>query len=339
MKCVIRPEKVFLGYLESDDEKTKFAYRDLFFYVIVTGEKQEVKITKSKAFIENNNSEVMSFTFSEKCLFENAKKYARLVGWDFTGLNLTEKSKIIFGFNLVFDDFFDVKNVKVVVQGKTVSKGEIVAEALQPLIHYESKTELKLPFKGAWYAVHTCDFLSGHKFEQSQRFALDFLKIDEKGRSYRGDGLRCEDYYAFAQPILAPADGIVVQTVDGVKENVPLHPPSEEEFKDNRIQAAGNFIVIDHQNWEYSFLAHLKNGSIKVKKGEKVKRGQPIALCGYSGYATEPGLHFHLMDGPYVFRSNGLPCYFTNFKSSVLGRKVKKAPVIPRDIVKNTPTK
>jgi hypothetical protein len=318
MKCAIRPEKVFLGYWESDDEKTKFAYRDLFFYVIVTGEKQEVKITKSKAFIENNNSEVMSFTFSEKCLLENAKKYARLVGWDFKGLNLTEKSKIIFGFNLVFDDFFDVKNVKVVVQGKTVSKGQIVAEALQPLIHYESKTELKLPFKGAWYAV---------------------LKIDEKGRSYRGDGLRCEDYYAFAQPILAPADGIVVQTVDGVKENVPLHPPSEEEFKHNRIQAAGNFIVIDHQNWEYSFLAHLKNGSIKVKKGEKVKRGQPIALCGYSGYATEPGLHFHLMDGPYVFRSNGLPCYFTNFKSSVLGRKVKKAPVIPRDIVKNTPTK
>lgn len=254
-------------------------------------------------------------------------------------MNLAEKSKIIFGFNLVFEDFFGVGNVKVVVQGKTASEEEIVAEVSQPVIRYKAKTKLILPFKGAWYAVHTCDFLSGHKLEQSQRFALDFLKIDERGRTYRGDGSRREDYYAFAQPILTPADGIVVEAVDGTEDNVPFHPPSEEEFKDDRIQAAGNFIVIDHQNGEYSFLAHLKNGSIKVKKGEKAKRGQPIALCGYSGYATQPGLHYHLMDGPHVFKSSGLPCYFTNFKSSVLGRKVKKAPVIPRDIVKNTPTK
>lgn len=75
---------------------------------------------------------------------------------------------------------------------------------------------------------------------------------------------------------------------------------------------AGNYIVIKHGESEYSTLAHLKCGSIKVSVGERVKKGQTLALCGNSGSSTEPHLHFQLQTGPSFYTSAGLPVRFDN---------------------------
>jgi murein DD-endopeptidase MepM/ murein hydrolase activator NlpD len=52
-------------------------------------------------------------------------------------------------------------------------------------------------------------------------------------------------------------------------------------------------------------------GSLRVKTGERVKRGQVLALVGNSGNSTEPHLHFHIVDsvaeGTSTLGADGLP--------------------------------
>ena len=53
----------------------------------------------------------------------------------------------------------------------------------------------------------------------------------------------------------------------------------------------GNCIIIDHGDY-YSLYAHILEGGIKVKEGQKVKRGQTIGLIGSTGNSSGPHLHF-----------------------------------------------
>jgi murein DD-endopeptidase MepM/ murein hydrolase activator NlpD len=66
----------------------------------------------------------------------------------------------------------------------------------------------------------------------------------------------------------------------------------------NPNQPEGNNVIIEHGNSEYSMLAHLNQGTISVKVGDFVKKGQVIGRCGNSGNSTEPHLNFQVMDTP-----------------------------------------
>jgi murein DD-endopeptidase MepM/ murein hydrolase activator NlpD len=70
---------------------------------------------------------------------------------------------------------------------------------------------------------------------------------------------------------------------------------------------AGNHIVLDLGGGRYAFYAHFQPGSLKVKVGDRVTRGQVIGLVGNSGNSTEPHLHFHISDGVSPLGSEGLP--------------------------------
>lgn len=58
----------------------------------------------------------------------------------------------------------------------------------------------------------------------------------------------------------------------------------------------GNFVVIRRAEGEYSFLAYLVPGSIRVVAGDRVARGQQIGRCGNSDHSMEPHLYFHVQD-------------------------------------------
>ena len=166
------------------------------------------------------------------------------------------------------------------------------------------ETKLSLPFKGRWLVFWGGDTreLNIHHDAPNQKFAFDFLGVNEHGKSRRGDSQVNEDYFAFGREVLAPADGIVTDVINGVRDNLPGSM--------NPYSAVGNAVIIEHRESEVSVLAHLKRGSVTVKVGDKVKRGQVIALCGNSGNSSEPHLHYHLQNTPIIQDGIGIKCYF-----------------------------
>ena len=64
----------------------------------------------------------------------------------------------------------------------------------------------------------------------------------------------------------------------------------------------------------YAFYAHLQPGSLRVKPGDKVRRGQVVGLVGNSGNSTEPHLHFHVSDANSPLGCEGLPYGLNSFE-------------------------
>lgn len=202
-------------------------------------------------------------------------------------------------------------------------KGTIVGIQIQPVIVYPdsdgTKTKLSygLPFKGEWLVFWGGgnEMHNYHYAIEGQRYAYD-LVVAKEGQSYKGDPALNESYYAFGQSIVAPGDGTVAAVVDDIADNEPVGAM-------NSSQPAGNYVVIDHGNGEFSYLAHLQKGSVKVKKGERVKKGQEIGLCGNSGNSSEPHLHFQVSDGPDLFSSKAIAVTFDGDVEMVQGDYVK----------------
>lgn len=115
------------------------------------------------------------------------------------------------------------------------------------------------PFAGTWTVARGgTDPETSHAWGvPNQRYAYDFIVTDEEGRSHVGGGKRLEDYYAFGQEILAPADGVVVAVCDGQRDfpcpGTGLVDPFARDVR-------GNFVVIRHGPRAYGVLAHLQRG-------------------------------------------------------------------------------
>ncbi|MFB6270216.1 MAG: M23 family metallopeptidase [Halobacterium sp.] len=166
-------------------------------------------------------------------------------------------------------------------------------------------TELSLPFDGEWTVVNggVTEATSHSWGIVSQRYAYDFLVTDDDGDTHADDGTSLDDYYAFGEPIRAPADGTVVKTKDGLRDFPrPGHGWVEWRTWDIR----GNHVVVKHADGEYSLLAHLKEGSVAVEPGDDVARGDVVGECGNSGHSGEPHLHYLLQDVENFWTAAGL---------------------------------
>jgi len=155
------------------------------------------------------------------------------------------------------------------------------------------------------------------------RYAYDFSPIDDSGALYRPDQWRPEHWLAYNAAVFAPAPGRVVSAANDVADNrfengrlIPGAAPM-----DPLAAVLGNHVVIDHRNGEYSVLAHLKAGTVTVKRDESVKGDQLLGRIGFSGdTGMHVHLHYHLATGPGV-DSSGLPSYFQRYRRFV-GRSV-----------------
>lgn len=179
-------------------------------------------------------------------------------------------------------------------------------EAPSPHEGKTPKTQLRLPFEGAWNVLwggRTWDD-NRHASVADQRYALDLLIWNADGTS-EGDGSRNDQYFCWGKSVLAPAAGKIVLVEDGVPDNAPgqVNPP----------KLYGNHLVIDHGNSEFSLLAHLQRGSIVVKPGQRVAAGAVLGKTGNSGVSTEPHLHYQLMDSAHWLKAHGLPAVFVGF--------------------------
>jgi hypothetical protein len=202
----------------------------------------------------------------------------------------------------------------VLLQMGIADDGEIVGLTVKPkpvladsrYLGYETRTPLRLPFEGQWYVVWGGRTLEQnyHAADRAQRFAIDVL-ISRNGVTHTGDASELENYYCWGQPILAPAAGTVVSASDDLPDN-PIGST-------DATHPAGNHVVLDFGNGEYGFLAHMREGSIRVAAGDTVAPDQELGRCGNSGNTSEPHLHFHLQTTPDLGSGEGLPAFFNRY--------------------------
>ena len=149
---------------------------------------------------------------------------------------------------------------------------------------------MKLPFWGEWKVTQAHNGEITHR--DKWRHAWDFEIFDEDGNTYDGSGDFLEDYYCYNKPVVAPADGVIVE----FEGNLPDNVIGDINIKNNW----GNSIVIKHADQFYSQVSHLKNESIKVVQGQSVKQGEIIAYSGNSGRSPYPHLHMQFQATPTI---------------------------------------
>ena len=182
---------------------------------------------------------------------------------------------------------------------------------------YVGSVEYSLPFNGKWVVANGgVDKENSHSWDiYPQRYAYDFLIMDNEASSYSGDEKNLNSYYCYGKDVLAPADGIVVAVYD--------------RFNDCRIvgggqtdsaasDIGGNRIVIQHAEYEFSTLCHLMPQSATVQVGQQVRRSDVIARCGNSGNTSEPHIHFQVQNTKNFYSSIGLPIRFTSIRKSLI---------------------
>jgi len=107
------------------------------------------------------------------------------------------------------------------------------------------------------------------KLHLSQRFAVDWNGVDAENRCVVGDPDITTNWIFYGKPVIAVADARVVGAVDRFSDQIPNHPnPVTLE------QADGNHVVLAVGHGRYAFYAHLKPGSVRVKRGDRVRRGE-----------------------------------------------------------------
>ncbi len=153
-----------------------------------------------------------------------------------------------------------------------------------------SLVPVQLPFWGEWKVTQGHN--GPHTHQGEWRHAWDFEVTDRDGNTFSGDGTHREDYLAYGKPVVAPADGVVEELVDGTEEN----EIGQVDLGNNW----GNTLVIRHGEGLYSKLSHLKPGSFRVAAGDHVRKGQVLAACGNSGRSPVPHLHFQLQATPWI---------------------------------------
>lgn len=152
----------------------------------------------------------------------------------------------------------------------------------------------------------------------ARRYALDWKKYGKDGKSWSGEQRDVRAYHAYGEKTVAVADGTVVTAQDGYPDNIPRTPAGFEPAVPVTMESvAGNRVVIDIGGGQFAYYAHLQPGSVRVKAGDRVKRGQVVGRVGNSGDARQPHLHFQLTNTPDIMASEGLPHLFDRYKARV----------------------
>lgn len=212
--------------------------------------------------------------------------------------------------------------------------GERTANGM--MLDLSTAVVLDFPLRGEWRALNTpAERVPSHGTDYfGQRYAFDFVQMDAGGRSfYRREtrdlvrhltvGLPASDFLCWDQPIHAAASGRVVAVGDGWPDRARAQvlweviratlfasgPRSGGDYR----PLTGNFVIVEGSDG-CALYAHLRQGTVRVRDGERVEAGDLIGAVGNSGNSTMPHLHFHLMDGPEPLTANGLLCTFRGYE-------------------------
>ncbi|MEO7308363.1 MAG: M23 family metallopeptidase [Ferruginibacter sp.] len=140
------------------------------------------------------------------------------------------------------------------------------------------------------------------------RYAYDFILLDKNNDQFIGDGKNDANYFGFGKPVYSVGDGKVIYASNVHKDDKKFDIPG---IATNPLELYGNCIAILHANNTVSIYGHLKQNSLKIKKGDIVKARQEIAAIGVSGSSFLPHLHFEVRTS-IAASAEGVPSYFSN---------------------------
>lgn len=252
---------------------------------------------------------------------ERIDERSQPIGGDVIDNNLWSAEYEWGGHSLVFDTGWDTG---MQLAGMQLSP-------LPPPATEEEQPPLRchLPFAGAWLVFWGGEtvFKNYHAAVASQRHALDIM-IWKNGATCTGAGLTPEEYWCFGQPLLVPVAGTVVHVQDEFEDIMPQGTPNVEDHP------AGNHIVIEADS-RFVYLAHCKQGSIRVARGDVVAVGDVMAQVGNSGNTSEPHIHIHAQSVAdfYDPEAVGIPLIFTDLL--VNGESTAEAPLLQGSIVES----
>ena len=215
----------------------------------------------------------------------------------------------------------DSANVRIKVAD---SKGRRATQTLRvPIQYYHQKISLVFPFRGRGIVGQDWGTNGGHGGGIGTDFAIDVRGLDQNWAEQISDADENAAATGWGREIIAPAAGTVVYA----RNDVPDNPrPGEPDLNvlaalhDPVMAYAGNCVIIDHGNSEYSVMEHMQSGSVRVNVGDRVAAGQVIGKLGNSGDAFGPHLHYQLQSSPQLFHGQSLPFRFQNIEAPQLSR-------------------
>jgi murein DD-endopeptidase MepM/ murein hydrolase activator NlpD len=287
----------------------------LFLLLTIYSKAQTVETgynTVTKSFVENYNSENYESIFTafsdemKKALPQNNTvnffKDLQSQAGKIMSYELTEYNPLFCLYKMVFEK--NIFNVNISCDEQSNISGLNIRIFQENNAPVRNMTKLILPFDDAWTVLWGGDTkeLNYHIENVAQKNAFDFVIKDNDGRTYKTGGTVNEDYYAFGKKIVAPCDGKIVLSVDGIKDNIP--------GRVNPYFITGNTVIMKTGNDEYIVFAHLKQHSVTIREGQDVRQGDIIGYCGNSGNSTEAHLHFHIQNTEDINTATGIKCYF-----------------------------
>jgi hypothetical protein len=211
-----------------------------------------------------------------------------------------------------------VDRIRYTFHGATASGERVFASTEIPVGRYQLKQKYIFPLKGKFLipTAHDYDMLS-HSYERSQHFSYDVLALGPDFELAKNGGARSVDFFSFrTTEIIAPAAGTVVYA----RNDVPDISTSAQYLRtvpDPKQAIGGNLMIIDHGEGEYSLLAHMAQGTVRVRIGDRVEQGQVLGLLGSAGSGDGlPHLHYQLQAGPGTFENDPLPVVFENVSNT-----------------------
>ncbi|MBF6024566.1 M23 family metallopeptidase [Lysobacter niastensis] len=182
-----------------------------------------------------------------------------------------------------------------------------------PLETYRQRTELIFPFVGRGLITQGGAWNDGHR-NRSGAFAIDAIGLGDVYAMMVADGDAPAATAGWGRAIIAPAAGTVV-VARGDRPDQPVVGVSDPKYFAPEFPQGGdpgNHCVIDHGNGEFSLVAHLQQGSLRVRIGDHVVQGQPLGRLGNSGDSSAPHVHHQLQSGPQWTNADALPHAYRN---------------------------
>ncbi|WP_311775158.1 M23 family metallopeptidase [Alkalihalobacillus sp. TS-13] len=270
------------------------------------------------AFLDSEFKKIyqqMSDEIQENVPYEDFKRMAESFNHGVKTYELA--SSFTFNKHMQRDVWIDDHNTKgmqvVYSKHKTIEGFQLAPlESYPETDQTYTENAYNMPIQDKWFVFWggTNQLLNYHYSAENQRYAYDLVMM-KNGSSYHGNPTKNKHYYAFGEKVTAPAAGKVVEVVDGIKDNVPGEMNSEKPL--------GNHVIIEHENGEYSLLAHFKEDSLSVEAGEWVEQDDLLGLCGNSGNSSEPHIHFQVMDSPDIWDAQSVRITFEKGNEPIQG--------------------